>query len=99
MNYCNSVVLNYVSREELTSCFNALHKKLDSQRLPKEFEPSKEAYLTRHEVAEMFKCDISTVDNWRKSGILKAYGLGARVYYKKSEIESAMIPIHRLKNK
>lgn len=99
MMYYNSVLLNYVSREELTSCFNALHKKIDAQKHFKESNSPKEDYLTRHEVAEMLKCDISTVDNWSNSGILKPYGLGARVYFKMSEIKAAMLPIHRLKNK
>ena len=97
MNSCSSLVLNFVSREELTSCFNALHKKIDAQKLFTESDLTKEVYLTRQEVAEILKCNISTVINWSKSGFLKAYGLGARVYYKMSDIEAAMLPIHRLK--
>ena len=99
MIYCNSVLLNYVSREELTSCFNALHKKIDAQKHFTGSDSPKEIYLTRHELATMLKCDISTIHNWTKSGILKAYGISNRVYYKKSEVEAALMPLHRLKNK
>jgi len=99
MNSCSSLVFNFVSRAELTSCFDALHKKLDSQKLFAESDFPKEVYLTRHEVAAMLKCDVSTVHNWTKSGILKAYGIGAKVFYKLREIEASMLPIHRLKNK
>jgi len=50
-------------------------------------------YLTRKEVAVLLKCDLSTVHNWTKSGKLKAYYLGDRVYYKRFEIDSAMVLI------
>lgn len=59
------------------------------------FEPkSPTEYLTRTQVKEMFKCDISTVHNWTVAGKLKAYGLGNRVYYKRSEVESALTPLN-----
>ncbi|MEH6706026.1 MAG: helix-turn-helix domain-containing protein [Galbibacter orientalis] len=50
-------------------------------------------YLTRNEVAEYFKVDISTVHNWTKKGKLKAYGMSGRVYYKRQEIEAALSEI------
>lgn len=51
-------------------------------------------YLTRHEVAKMFNVDISTVHNWCKSGKLKPLGLGARVYFLRSDIEGSLIPLN-----
>jgi excisionase family DNA binding protein len=59
-----------------------------------EFKPKyTEELLTRNEVADTFKVDLSTVHNWTKKGKLKAYGLGHRVYYKRSEIENALKPL------
>lgn len=52
-------------------------------------------YLTRKEVAELLKCDLSTVHNWTKSGKLIAYYLGDRVYYKRAEIDAAMVLIFK----
>lgn len=49
-------------------------------------------YLTPKEVADMLKCDLSTVHNWKKKKILIPYGIGSRVYYKRSEIEAALVP-------
>jgi excisionase family DNA binding protein len=43
--------------------------------------------LTRQEVADYFKCDISTIHNWTKKGKLIAYKKGDRVYYKQDEVE------------
>ena len=50
-------------------------------------------YLTRSELAEMLKCDISTIHNWTKKGKLKPYGIGNRVYYKRTEVEAVLRPI------
>lgn len=59
------------------------------------FQPKgPDSYLTRKEVSDLFKVDISTVHNWCKSGRLKPYQIGARVYFKMSDIESSLIPIH-----
>lgn len=62
--------------------------------LKNSFEPkSPTELLTRNEVAEMLKCDISTVHNWTKKGKLKKYCIGDRTYYKRTEVESALIAI------
>jgi len=53
-----------------------------------------EQLLTRTETAKYLKVDISTLHNWTKKGKLKAYGLGNRVYYKKDEIDEALIRIN-----
>ena len=58
------------------------------------FRPEKEEeYLTRQEVAKILKVDISTVHNWTKSGKLKPYGIGARIYFLRSEIEKCLTPL------
>lgn len=46
--------------------------------------------MSRQEVAAYFKVNISTVRNWTRQGILKKYGVGDRVYYKRDEIENAL---------
>lgn len=47
--------------------------------------------MTRKEVAEFLKCDESTVHNWAKKGKLKKYAIGNRAYYKRHEVEAALI--------
>jgi DNA invertase Pin-like site-specific DNA recombinase len=51
-------------------------------------------YLTRNTVAKMFDVDISTINNWSKSGKIKPLGLGKRVYFLRSDIEAALIPLN-----
>ncbi|MCB7482467.1 helix-turn-helix domain-containing protein [Christiangramia sediminis] len=62
--------------------------------LKKSYQPKEpEEFLTRAEVAKMLKVDISSVHNWTKAGKLQKHGLGKRVYYKRSEIEKAIIQL------
>ena len=51
-------------------------------------------YLTRSEVAKMFSVDISTVHNWCKTKRLNPLGIGSRVYFLRSEIESSLKPLN-----
>lgn len=61
----------------------------------KHFKPKQpNDYLTRQEVAELFKVDLSTVHNWCKSGKLKPYGIGARVYFLRADIDNCLIPLN-----
>ena len=53
-----------------------------------------EEYLTRAEVSKIYKVSPSTVSNWKNEGVINAYGLGGRVYYKRTEINSSMIKIN-----
>ena len=77
---------------EVLSLFEGLQDQLNE--LKQSFEPKAPSeYLTRNEVAEMLKCDLSTLWNWAKKGKLIPYGIGNRVYYKRSEIESAILRI------
>lgn len=66
----------------------------DLNQLKEDLRPkATEEYLTRNEVAQMLKVDLSTIHLWTKDGKLKRYGIGKRVYYKRSEIEKALIQI------
>ncbi|MDT0649754.1 helix-turn-helix domain-containing protein [Autumnicola edwardsiae] len=62
--------------------------------LQKEFQPKEpEEYLSRAEVAKMLKIDLSTLFKWTKAGKLKKHALGNRVYYKRSEVEQAIVEL------
>jgi hypothetical protein len=64
--------------------------------LKEHFEPKTPTeYLTRVEVAEMFKIDLSSVHNWTKKKILISYQIGGRVYYKRSEVENSIIKLKK----
>jgi excisionase family DNA binding protein len=73
----------------------AVKSELDS--LKREFgqiQP-KEEYLSRKEVADLLKVELSTLHNWCKKGKLKPYGIGNRVYFLRSDIEKALTPLNQ----
>ncbi|MFV8226218.1 helix-turn-helix domain-containing protein [Christiangramia aquimixticola] len=57
---------------------------------------SKDELMTRQEVANFFKIDLSTLHHWTKKGKLTRYGLGKRIYFKRSEIEQALVELEPL---
>ena len=59
------------------------------------FQPKElDELMTREEVADYFKISMSTLWHWTKKGKLIAHGIGNRVYYKRSEVESCLIRIN-----
>lgn len=47
-------------------------------------------YITRRDVAKLFKISLVTVHDWTRKGLLSAYKIGNRVYYKRTEVEGAL---------
>lgn len=68
--------------------------KIQFEELKKSFQPKRpEELLSRKDVAKLFKCDLSTVHNWTKKGLLVSYSMGARVYYKRTQVENAIVQL------
>ena len=66
-------------------------KKQLSELLEK-FEPKAATeLLTVTETVDLLKVDRSTLFNWHKKNLLIPFGLCGRVYYRRSDIESALI--------
>ncbi|MCG9910055.1 MAG: helix-turn-helix domain-containing protein [Flavobacteriales bacterium] len=87
-----STILHELTPEEISRQFEKLNQSI--REIKEKFEPVKPTeYLTRNEVATMLKCDLSTIHNWTKKGKLKPYGIGNRIYYKRSEIEAVLVPL------
>jgi excisionase family DNA binding protein len=60
------------------------------------FQPKEPTqYLTRSDVAELLSISLPTVNEWSAKGILSAYRLANRVYFKRHEIELAMKSLTR----
>tara|TARA_R110000868_G_scaffold405159_1_gene684165 strand:+ start:282 stop:554 length:273 start_codon:yes stop_codon:yes gene_type:complete len=88
-----SIQLLGISPEQLRT---AISKDVKSQldELKKSFEPkTPQELLTRSETAKLLKINLSTLHLWSVKGILNKYGLSGKVYYKRSEVESALIEL------
>ena len=70
--------------------FNQLELKLESFK--EKFQPKEpNEYLTRQEVAKLFRITVVTCQEWDKKGILKPYKVGNKVRYIRAEVEAALI--------
>lgn len=83
----NSILLQELTVEELqrligTSVKNGISE-LHKEQLIKNYS---EELMTREETCRFLKIDSSTLWAWTNKGKVKAYGIGARRYYKRSEL-------------
>lgn len=51
-------------------------------------EPEPSEFLTKKEAATLLSCSPSTIDNYRRSGILKRHYIGSSVRFKRAELLS-----------
>ena len=83
----NAILLETLTVEQLqqligTSVRNGI------QEFQKELQTkdNSEELLSRDETCQFLKIDSSTLWAWTNNGKVKAYGIGARRYYKRSEL-------------
>ena len=67
--------------------------RVEMQRIADTIQPPTEQLLTPKQAGELLDVDVSTLWHWRKKLKIKAYGLGNRIYYKRSELMEALTPL------
>jgi hypothetical protein len=86
--------LHNLSPEQLGSLFDEVITSKFNE-LKKHFEPKTPTeFLSRQEVAQMLKINISTVHNMSVKGILQKYQISGRVLYKRSEVENSIVKLN-----
>ena len=83
----NAILLQNLTVEQLQQLIGTSVKN-GILELQKELQTkdNSEELMTRDETCKFLKIDSSTLWAWTNNGKVKAYGIGARRYYKKSEI-------------
>ena len=83
----NAILLQTLTVEQLQQLIGTSVKN-GIIELQKEIQTkdNSEELMTREETCQFLKIDSSTLWAWTNNGKVKAYGIGARRYYKKSEI-------------
>lgn len=83
----NAILLETLTVEQLQQLIGTSVKNgiLELQKQLQEKDNSEEL-LTREETCQFLKIDSSTLWAWTNNGKVKAYGIGARRYYKRSEL-------------
>jgi hypothetical protein len=85
-----STIIHDVTPDEIANLFHGLQQQLTDLKM--NLEPKKPIeLLTRNEVAELLKVDLSTIHNWCKQNRLIPFGIGNRIYFKRSDIESTLV--------
>lgn len=51
---------------------------------------SKEKLLTRKQCANFFSVSLPTIHKWVNDGIIQAYKMGGRIYFKQRELFDAL---------
>lgn len=72
----------------LEIAFDKLFQKLGSSK-------SSDDLLTRNEICDLLKINLSTLHHYRKAGKIKALGIGSRIYFRRSDIDEALIPLEQ----
>ena len=85
--HTNSILLQNLTVEQLQQLIGTSVKN-GIQELQKELQSkdNSEELLTREETCQFLKIDSSTLWAWTNNRKVKAYGIGARRYYKRSEL-------------
>lgn len=85
-----ATLIHHITAEQLAKLFADLQNQINELKL--HYEPKQPTeYLTRKEVAQLLKTSLVTIHTWCKTGKLNSYGIGNRVYFRRSEIESAIM--------
>jgi hypothetical protein len=87
------IQITQLSPEDLQELLKQLLRS-ELEALKKQNEKSNaDVFYTREETADRFKIDISTLHRWTKSGKIIPHAIGARIYYKESSIQQALIKL------
>lgn len=85
----NQILLNGITIEQLAEALKELMFKTTQDKLQ-----TPDVFLTRDEVCKLLSFNKTSLWKHTKSGKLKSYGIGNRVYYKRNEVLEAVKPIN-----
>jgi excisionase family DNA binding protein len=88
----NSVLIEKITEAHLIKVINMVIQ-TQFEELKKDIQKvrDQDELLTRDEAAKLLKINISTLYNWTRKGKIPSYGIGYRVYYKRSEILNSLV--------
>lgn len=92
----NSILLETLTVEQLQQLMSTTFQNSILQ-LQKElnFQNNSEELMSRDETCKFLKIDSSTLWAWTNKGKVLAHGIGARRYYKRSELLQCLILIKK----
>lgn len=89
-----NVQIQNIDASSLQEMFTRLENQLTE--IKENYQPKEPTqWLTRYEVAELFKITLPTVHAWANKGLIKCYKIANKTRFKRSEIETALTAIER----
>ena len=83
----NSIILESLTVEQLQQLIGtSVRESISELQKQLKTQTDNEALMTREETCQFLKVDSSTLWAWTNQGKVRSYGIGARRYYKKSEL-------------
>ena len=93
----NEVLIYSVNPDELKNALiDSVKNQLKEFKMHLEQTQKTHEYLSRKDVTKMLGINLSSVHNWTKKGVLRAYQISGRVYYKQSEIEKSIVELKKV---
>lgn len=90
----HSILLQDLTPEQLGNLIDdKLVNRLEQLRKQLSNQEANDDLLTRDETCKFLKVDSSTLWAWTNKGKVKAYGIGSRRYYKRSELLECLTPL------
>ncbi|MBU2904693.1 helix-turn-helix domain-containing protein [Arenibacter algicola] len=90
----HSILLQDLTPEQLGNLIDdKLASRLEQLRKQLSNQEANDNLLTRDETCKFLKVDSSTLWAWTNKGKVKAYGIGSRRYYKRSELLECLTPL------
>ncbi|MBZ9787607.1 helix-turn-helix domain-containing protein [Psychroflexus sp. CAK57W] len=94
MSKPNDVHLIQVTLEQLENVIdNKFNRNLENLSKILQTKDADDELLTREQTAKFLQVDVSTLYLWVKKKKIKAYGIGNRRYFKRSELIESLTPI------
>lgn len=82
--------------EEINERLKGIEKKLNNLLSRENVSENKEELLTRDQTCELLSINSSTLWHWTNKAKVKAYGIGGKRYYKRSELIEEMVQLNKI---
>ena len=84
----SQIFLNGITLEQLAEALKPLLQSVSSE------QQTENVLLTREEVCKLLTINKTSLWKHTKSGRLKSYGIGNRVFYKRNEVLDSITPLN-----
>ncbi|NVN94886.1 MAG: helix-turn-helix domain-containing protein [Bacteroidetes bacterium] len=93
----HNIILQGISFDELKGQLREIVNECFNNQNPHKQQEIDTEYLSRSQVAKTLKVSLVTLNEWTKKGIIKAYRIGNRVLYLKTDIQNSLTEVKSLK--